>query len=118
MRMLRVAVAVIAVVLASAAGFAQSKERADIPEAAKWRLADLYPSDEAWRAAKDKFVARIPEVKKYKGTLAQSPQQLAAGLMLLSDLNKDLSRIYIYAGLTADQDTRISKYRAMKQEMD
>jgi len=118
MRMMRVAVAVVAVSLAAAAGFAQSKERADIPESAKWRLTDLYPSDEAWRAAKDKLVARIPEVQKYKGTLGQSPQQLAAALVLLSDLNKEFSRVYIYTGLIADQDTRIAKYRAMKQEMD
>jgi oligoendopeptidase F len=118
MRMMRVAVAAIAVALAATAGFAQSKERADIPEASKWRLADIYPSDEAWRAAKDKLVARIPEVQKYKGTLGQSPQQLAAGLTLLNDLNKELSRVYVYAGLIADEDTRVAKYRAMKQEMD
>jgi len=118
MRMMRVAVAVVAVSLAAAAGFAQSKERADIPEQAKWRLTDLYPSDEAWRAAKDKLVARIPEVQKYKGTLGQSPQQLAGALVLLSDLNKEFSRVYIYTGLIADQDTRVAKYRAMKQEMD
>ena len=118
MRMMRVAVAVVAVSLAAAAGFAQSKERADIPEQARWRLTDLYPSDDAWRAAKDKLVARIPEVKKYKGTLGQSPQQLAAALVLLSDLNKEFSRVYVYTGLIADQDTRVAKYRAMKQEMD
>ncbi|MBV8545692.1 MAG: oligoendopeptidase F [Acidobacteria bacterium] len=116
--MMRVAVAVVVVALTASAGFAQSKERADIPEQSKWRLTDLYPSDEAWRVAKDKLVARIPEMKKYKGTLGQSPQQLAAGLTLLNDLNKEFSRVYVYAGLIADQDTRVTKYRAMKQEMD
>jgi oligoendopeptidase F len=118
MRMMKVAVAVVVVALVSSAGFAQSKERADIPEQAKWRLTDIYPSDDAWRAAKEKFVARIPEAKKLKGTLGQSPAQLAAGLTLLSDLNKDLGRLYVYAGLSSDQDTRDTKYRAMKQEMD
>jgi len=118
MRMMRVAVTVVVVALAATAGFAQTKERADIPESSKWRLSDLYPSDEAWREAKDKLVARIPEVKKYKGTLGQSPQQLADGLTLLNDLNKEFSRVYVYAGLIADQDTRVTKYRAMKQEMD
>jgi len=118
MRMTRVAVAVVVLALAASAGFAQSKERADIPEQAKWRLTDLYASDDAWRAAKDKLVARIPEVKKYKGTLGKSPEQLAAGLILLSDLNKELGRIYVYSGLSADLDTRVTKYRGMKQEMD
>jgi oligoendopeptidase F len=118
MRMMRVAVVVVVAALAAGAGFAQSKERADIPEAAKWRLTDLYPSDDAWRAAKDKLVARIPDVNKYKGTLGQSPQRLAAGLMLISDLNKEFSRVYVYTGFISDQDTRDAKYRAMKQEMD
>jgi oligoendopeptidase F len=118
MRMMRVAVTVVALALAARVGFAQSKERTDIPEQAKWRLTDLYPSDEAWRAAKDKLVARIPEVQKYKGTLGQSPQQLAAGLSLVNDLNKEFSRVYVYTGLIADQDTRLARYRAMKQEMD
>src|SRR3954451_15617036 len=110
MRMTKIAVAVVVVALISSASFAQSKERADIPEQAKWRLTDIYPSDEAWRAAKEKFVARVPEAAKLKGTLGQAPAQLAAGLILLSDLNKDLSRLYVYAGLTSDQDTRDTKY--------
>jgi oligoendopeptidase F len=38
--------------------------------------------------------------------------------VLLSDLNKEFSRVYVYTGLIADQDTRVAKYRAMKQEMD
>ena len=59
-----------------------------------------------------------PRGEKVKGTLGQSPQQLAAGLTLLNDLNKEFSRVYVYAGLIADQDTRVTKYRAMKQEMD
>jgi oligoendopeptidase F len=118
MRMMKVAVAVVVLALMASAGLAQSKERADIPEQAKWRLTDLYPSDEAWREAKEKFVARVPEAKKLKGTLGQSALQLATGLTLLSDLNKDFGRLYIYAGLTSDQDTRDTKYRAMKQEMD
>ncbi len=116
--MMRIAVSVFVLLLAASAGFAQSKERADIPEASKWKITDLYASDDAWRVAKDKLAARIPEVKKFKGTLGTSPQQLAAGLEMVSDLNKDFTRIAIYAGLSSDQDTRVAKYRAMKQEMD
>ena len=41
MRMTKVAVAVVVLALAASAGLAQSKERADIPEQAKWRLTDL-----------------------------------------------------------------------------
>ena len=104
--------------LISSGVMAQTKERSEIADQFKWKLTDLYPSDEAWREAKDKLTARIPEVKKFKGTLGQSPQQLFAALDTLNDLNKDFSRIYVYTGLISDQDTREAKYRAMKQEMD
>ncbi|MGH9423656.1 MAG: hypothetical protein ACRD3J_27025 [Thermoanaerobaculia bacterium] len=96
----------------------EHQRSAAIPEQSKWRLTDLYARDDAWRAAKEKLAARIEEVKKIRGTLGQSPQQLADGLILNSDLNKEFARLYVYAGLISDQDTRDTKYRAMKQEMD
>src|SRR6266849_5410334 len=65
--MMRIAVSVFVLLLAASAAFAQSKERADIPEGSKWKITDLYASDDAWRVAKDKLAARIPEVKKFKG---------------------------------------------------
>ena len=34
----------------------------------------------------------------------------------VSHLDKELSRLYVYAGLSSDQDTRVSAYQAMKQE--
>lgn len=36
---------------------AQERDRAAIPDKYKWNLADIYPSDAAWRAAKDAFTA-------------------------------------------------------------
>jgi oligoendopeptidase F len=110
----------LAVVLASLAGAAaqaQSRERSAIPDQHKWNLTDLYPNDEAWRAAKDKVAARIPEIRKYKGTLGQSPAQMLAAADLLNDLNKEYSRVYVYASLAADADTRVGKYQAIRQQM-
>ena len=39
---------------------AQERDRARIPDKYKWNLADIYPSDAAWRAAKDRLSADIP----------------------------------------------------------
>jgi len=52
----------------SAAG-QQERDRDRIPDQYKWNLQDLYPSDDAWRAAKDKTVAEIPSMRPFKGTL-------------------------------------------------
>jgi oligoendopeptidase F len=95
----------------------QERDRAKIPDKYKWNVADLYPSEEAWRAAKEKLAADIPRVAAFKGTLASSPARLAEALDTANAIGKDLQKIYLYASLLADQDTRVSKYQGMQQEM-
>jgi oligoendopeptidase F len=97
--------------------FAQDHDRSKIPDQYKWDLTAIYPSDQAWRAAKEQFVAELPKVRELQGTLASSPKHLADVLELSSHLEKDLNRLFVYAGLISDQDTRVSTYQAMKQEM-
>jgi oligoendopeptidase F len=117
MRMLKAIVLLGVSFAASLAVFAQPPEREQIPDQAKWDLTQLYASDDAWRAAKEAFAKKIPSVAQFKGTLAQSPAQMLTALNTLSELNKELSRIYVYAALKSDQDTRVAKYQAMKNEM-
>lgn len=101
----------------SQAVLAQERDRAKIPDKDKWNLAELYPTDDAWKQAKEKLVAEIPSIKKFQGTLSSSPAQLLGCLDFSSQLTKELSRLASYASMSSDQDTRESKYLAMKQEM-
>jgi oligoendopeptidase F len=96
---------------------AQQQERSAVPDKYKWNLAEIYPSDQAWRAAKDKLVAELPAIGPFKGTLASSPQKLADALELSTRLAKEFTRLYVYASMTSDQDTRVSLYQGMQQEM-
>ena len=96
---------------------AQTRERDTIPDQYKWNLADIYPTNEAWTAAKQEFVAKVDKVGALKGTLAQSPASLLAAAETITNLNKDFARLYVYASMSSDQDTRNSTYQAMKQEM-
>src|SRR5215213_8214549 len=96
---------------------AQQQERSAVPDRYKWNLSEIYPSDDTWRAAKDKLVADLPAIRPFKGALASSPQKLADALELTSRLSKEFSRLYVYASMTSDQDTRVSKYQGMQQEM-
>ncbi len=97
--------------------FAQERDRSKIQDQYKWNLADLYPSDDAWKQAKEKFIADFPSLKQYAGTLGSSAQQLLGCLELGSRLAKEYSRLSAYAGLNSDQDTRVSKYLGMQQEI-
>ncbi|MEO8381018.1 MAG: oligoendopeptidase F [Acidobacteriota bacterium] len=112
LRVLTLALLIVPVVVT-----AQTRERATVPPQYQWNLADIYPTDEAWRAAKDAFVKKVGEVKQLKGTLSQSPQQLFVVADTLTNLNKEFSRLYVYASMASDQDTRDSAHQAMKQEM-
>jgi oligoendopeptidase F len=115
MRKLQTLFAVLLLVACGA--FAQDRERANTPEQYKWNLTDLYPSDDAWRQAKDAFAPTIVSADKLKGTLGKSPQALLSALDTINAMDKTLSRLAVYASLSADQDTRDSKYQAMRQEV-
>jgi oligoendopeptidase F len=111
----RLVVAALAVLAMTAS--AQERDRSKIADKYKWNLSDLYPGDADWRAAKDKVAAGLPDLRFFKGKLASSPAALADALEKMSALDKQLSRLYAYAAMLADQDTRDSAHQGMKQEM-
>ena len=96
---------------------AQERDRVKTPDKYKWNLADIYPNDAAWRAAKEKVAKELPQMQAYQGKLGSSASTLADALEKASALDKELSRLYAYASMQSDQDTRDSAHRGMKQEM-
>lgn len=101
----------------AAVSSAQEHDRSKIPDQYKWDLTALYPTDDAWQSQKSKFVAELPKLREFQGKLASSPQQLADALDTVNRLGKELRRLNTYAGLISDQDTRVSVYQGMKQEI-
>jgi oligoendopeptidase F len=98
-------------------GLAQERDREKIPDKYKWNLADLYPTEAAWRAAKDKLAAEIPALGQYRGKLMSSARVLGDALEAMSRLDKEIARAFVYASMLADQDTRDSMHQGMRQEM-
>jgi len=96
---------------------AQERDRAKIPDQYKWNLADIYPTDAAWRTAKEKLSAEIPKLGQFRGRLGSSAPTLAEALETMSAFDKELSRLYVYASMLSDQDTRDATHRGMNQEM-
>ena len=101
----------------SVAIFSQERDRAKVADKYKWNLADIYPSDAVWRAEKEKVTADIPKLREFRGRLASSPATMADALELMSRLDKELSRLYVYASMLSDLDTRASGPQGMQQEM-
>jgi oligoendopeptidase F len=95
----------------------QERERSQVPDQFKWNLADIYPTDAAWRAAKDKIAADIPRLKQFQGKLGTSAATLGDALEQAYAINKELARTYVYASMLADTDTRDAAHQGMQQEM-
>ena len=97
--------------------YVKERDRSRIPEKYKWDLRDIYPDDDAWEKAKKIFIARLPEISAFTGTLAQSAARLLQCLEFTNLLYMDYTRLICYASMKSDIDTRESRYLAMDQEM-
>jgi len=104
-------------ILSSHLSTSQEIGRSSIEEKYKWNLKDLYASDDAWQKKKKELEEEVPSIEKFKGTVGQSSQRILACLELLYKLKKELWRLGSYATMSSDEDTRVSKYTAMKAEL-
>src|SRR5215208_7876419 len=96
---------------------AQNSTRESIPESARWNTAELYSDDPAWQAEKERLAAEIPLARQFKGTLAAGPVPMARALDAQAAQVRRLQRLFVYAGLAADQDTRVAKNQGLVQQM-
>ncbi len=93
------------------------KDRSEIAEKDTWNVYDLYESNEAWSAAKDKLIEEASALENYKGKLGSSAKTLLEFLTLNSNINKEGSRLYIYTSLKSDVDLRNQENQSLKKEI-
>ena len=96
--------------------FAQ-QERADIADKYKWDLTDIYQTESDWQVAKAALIKELPKIEDYKGKLTQSADNLLACFELSSKINREAYKLYLYANMPSDLDTRDMKYSGMKKEL-
>ncbi|MDB5688643.1 MAG: oligoendopeptidase [Sphingomonas bacterium] len=94
--------------LATLAGALPAWAQDGATAAAAWDLSELYPSDAAWEAARKATLAEVPAMRNWAGRLGSDAPTMAAALVAGSDLNRTISRLYVYASLKADEDVRIA----------
>src|SRR5207247_9461259 len=95
----------------------QERDRLKIFDKYKWNLTDIYPSKQAWRSAKEQLAKELPQMKMCQDKLGTSAAMLANALDKYFGFDKELSRLYVYAQMLSDQDTRDAAHLGMKQEM-
>jgi len=96
--------------------FAQ-QERADIADKYKWDLTDIYRTESDWQEAKAALIIELPKIENYKTKLTQSASNLLACFELSSKISREAYKLYLYANMPSDLDTRDMKYSGMKKEL-
>ena len=88
-------------------------ERSQIPVEETWNLADIYPSDEAWREDFDATRALARKLPGYAGRLGESAKTLYEFVELEQKVGEHLNNLGNYAFRKGDQDTRVAENQAM-----
>lgn len=91
--------------------------RSEIETAYQWRLEDIYESDEAWEEGFRQVEGDIPAIETFHGRLAESAETLLKCLQLQDQIEENLYRLYLYAGLKNDQDTQIARYQSYRDRI-
>lgn len=89
-------------------------ERSEIDPKYQWRLTDIFKDDDEWTAAFKKVEHLLPGLKTFSGKLSESAEMLLNALQLRDEIEELLHKLYLYAGLKSDQDTRVSAYQAFR----
>ncbi len=71
-----------------------------------WDLTELYATTEDWDKARKALLDDLSEIEAKKGTLGKSPKHLLNALELIYGTAKEMSHIYSYASMMADEDLR------------
>lgn len=87
------------------------RKRDDIPAEYKWRLEDLYESDEAWEKEHDKVLELAEQMRAFQGTLASSGKQFLAFWRLADEIQYYGARVEVYSNEKWHQDTAVAKYQ-------
>ena len=109
------ALVAVAALLSLPAAHLAAAERSEVPDKYKWDLRALYPSVEAWTAAREKIAGRVPGIAAFQGRLGAAPESLHVALSTMMDLDRDLSRLYTYASQLNDEDQRVSNHLEMRE---
>ena len=80
-----------------------------------WNLGDLYPSPEAWTAARDRLKGDIATIDRLKNTFGTSAKDMLAALDTMSRVQRESNRLSVYATLKADEDVRIAANQERQQ---
>ena len=87
------------------------KQRNEIDEKYQWDLSTIFATDQAWEEEAASLATDIKAASHYSGHLLDSAQTLLDTTNAYLELSRRLEKVYVYAHMKNDQDTRVAKYQ-------
>lgn len=86
-------------------------QRNEINEKDTWDLSTIYATDQAWEEALKQLTEKVQTASQYEGHLLDSADNLLEITEFSLDLERQVEKLYVYAHMKNDQDTREAKYQ-------
>jgi oligoendopeptidase F len=86
-------------------------ETKSIPESEKWKKEHIFSSEEAWKKSYEEVSTRIDDIKHYQGNITNA-KELLTYLTKGEEISQKYSKLYVYAMLSHDEDTRVADSQA------
>lgn len=87
--------------------------REEIPDQFKWKLMDIYSSDEAWEDDFQRLKKLLEEMKGKEGDFLKSAVNIFAVLQLKDTIGRVLDKLYVYAKMHKDENNANPVYQAL-----
>lgn len=92
------------------------KERKDIKACDKWKIEDMFSDVEAWESEYAECEKLIPQLAEYKGKL--NIENMFDIFNLDEKIGRMVDRIYVYANLRSNEDSRDNFYQGLCRRAD
>ncbi|PKM85384.1 MAG: oligoendopeptidase F [Firmicutes bacterium HGW-Firmicutes-11] len=94
----------------------RSKKRNAIDPRYLWNIEAMYQSDMDWEEDLKKAEAMAEEFIVFSGKLGETKDMLLSAFLSKDLLWKVVERVYVYAKMKKDEDTRVGKYQALSDK--
>ena len=88
-----------------------AKQRNEIEEKYTWDLSTIFPTDETFEAELAQVSEEVKKAASLAGHLLDSADSLLTTTEIQLDLMRRIEKLYSYAHMKNDQDTRVAKYQ-------
>jgi oligoendopeptidase F len=94
------------------------RERHEISDEYKWRIQEMYHSQEAWDQDFLKAKSQIQDLLSFKGKTGDSTDTLKSAIDAELELSRTIANLYTFAKMKLDEDTRVGDYQALVSRME